>query len=174
VTSQPLTHTQQTALGGSSVLSRVITAWLFTAVSDWLFSSVLTVFIYKRTFASLWQGVASTLLGPSASQRGTTATVIGILMHFGVALGWTTVFFLLLGRLKWLRDLVRSRFGVLKAASIYGPFIWLVMSLAVIPLLLHRPPSITVRWWVQFFGHIPFVALPMIATLARGLPARDE
>lgn len=174
MTSQPLSHTRPAALGAGSTLQRFVSAWLFTAASDWIFSSVLTVFIYKRTFASLWQGVASTLLGPSASQGGMTTTLIGILMHFGVALGWTTVFLFLLGRMRWLRDLVRSRFGVLKAASIYGPFIWLVMSLAVIPLLLHRPPSITVRWWVQFFGHIPFVALPMIATLARGLPARDE
>jgi hypothetical protein len=38
---------------------------------------------------------------------------------------------------------------VVKVASVYGPFIWMVMSLAVIPLLLHRPPTINVRWWVQ-------------------------
>ena len=44
----------------------------------------------------------------------------------------------------------------------YGPFIWTVMSVVVIPLLVHRPPSINVRWWVQFVGHIPFVALPIV------------
>jgi hypothetical protein len=168
MTSQPLSHTRAASVGAGSTLRRFVSAWLFTAASDFVFSSALTVFIYKRPFPSIWQGVASTLLGPSASQGGTRTTLIGILMHFGVALSWTTVFFLLLGRVTWLRDLVRSRFGVLKAASIYGPCIWMVMSFVVIPLLVHRPPSITVRWWVQFFGHIPFVALPMIATLARG------
>jgi hypothetical protein len=38
------------------------------------------------------------------------------------------------------------------------------MSLAVIPLLLHRPPAITVRWWIQFVGHAPFVGLPIVAS----------
>ena len=41
------------------------------------------------------------------------------------------------------------------------------MSLVVIPLLLHRPPSFTIRWWVQFFGHIPFVALPIVTMIGR-------
>lgn len=45
------------------------------------------------------------------------------------------------------------------------------MSLAVIPLLLHRPPVINVRWWVQFFGHIPFVGLPIALTAYRSVPA---
>jgi len=38
-----------------------------------------------------------------------------------------------------------------------------VMSLVVIPILAHRPPSITVRWWIQWFGHIFFVGIPIVA-----------
>jgi uncharacterized membrane protein YagU involved in acid resistance len=53
-------------------------------------------------------------------------------------------------------------------AALYGPFIWMVMSLAVIPLLVHRPPTVGVRWWVQFFGHIPFVGVPIVASSGRG------
>ena len=49
-------------------------------------------------------------------------------------------------------------------------FIWLVMSIAVIPLLLQRPPAVTFRWWVQFFGPIPFVGLP-IAWMTLGAKA---
>ena len=41
------------------------------------------------------------------------------------------------------------------------------MSIVVIPLLLHRPPTIGLRWWIQFFGHIPFVGVPIVASLAR-------
>ena len=40
------------------------------------------------------------------------------------------------------------------------------MSLVVIPLLVHRPPSITFRWWVQLIGHAPFVGLPIAAVAA--------
>jgi hypothetical protein len=46
---------------------------------------------------------------------------------------------------------------------------WMTMSLVVIPLLAQRPP-ITYRWWIQFFGHIPFVALPIVACTRRFWP----
>jgi hypothetical protein len=41
--------------------------------------------------------------------------------------------------------------------------IWMVMSLAVIPLLVHRPPAISIRWWIQLIGHIPFVRRKLVA-----------
>jgi uncharacterized membrane protein YagU involved in acid resistance len=61
------------------------------------------------------------------------------------------------------------------ADAVYGPAIWLVMSLAVISLLSSRPPAFNFRWWVQFVGHIPFVAVPMVAMISRpaGNPASD-
>src|SRR5207247_1654847 len=93
----------------------------------------------------------------------------GILMHFGVALGWSIAFFLLLKQSAWLRNVLSSPYGVLKIAAVYGPLIWMVMSLAVIPTLTQRPPSITTRWWIQWFGHFPFVALPIVAVIGRGL-----
>jgi hypothetical protein len=46
---------------------------------------------------------------------------------------------------------------------VYGPFVWLVMSLLVIPILAHRTPAFSVRWWVQLIGHIPFVGVPIVA-----------
>jgi len=149
-------------------IPRLMRAGLLTGVSDGLFSSVLVVVFYHSTFARLWQGVASVLLGPGALDGGTRTVLIGLLMHFGVAFGWTTVFFFLVMRLGWIRGLLASELGVLKVAALYGPVIWMVMSLALIPLMTHRPPSITYRWWIQFFGHIVFVALPMIWTLTRG------
>ena len=49
------------------------------------------------------------------------------------------------------------------------------MSLAVIPLLTGRPPAIGFRWWVQLVGHIPFVAVPIVAMIGRPAcePAED-
>jgi len=41
-------------------------------------------------------------------------------------------------------------------------------SLAVIPFLVHRPPAISIRWWIQLIGHIPFVGLPIVASIWRG------
>jgi hypothetical protein len=145
--------------------SRLIRAGLLTGISDGLFASVLSVFFFHSTLARLWQGVASTLLGKAAFDGGTRTALIGVLMHFGVAFGWSAVFLFLVMRSSRVRRLVSSPLGALKVAAVYGPFIWLVMSLIVIPLLLHRPPLINNRWWIQLIGHIPFVAFPMIASI---------
>ena len=136
-----------------------------TGVTDGLFSSVLNVFFYHSTATRLFQGVASVLLGAAAFDEGTRSAAIGLAMHFGVAFGWSAVF-VVLASSTWLQRLLRSRYGVWKVASMYGPFIWTVMSVVVIPLLVHRPPSINVRWWVQFVGHIPFVALPIVGVVS--------
>jgi hypothetical protein len=143
-------------------LSLLARTGLLTGISDGLFSSVLSVFFYHSTVQRLWQGVASVLLGTEALDGGARTALIGLLMHFGVALGWSAVFIFVVMRWAWIRGLLASPNGVLKVAALYGPFIWMVMSLAIIPLLVHRPPNITIRWWVQLIGHIPFVAIPIV------------
>jgi len=37
------------------------------------------------------------------------------------------------------------------------------------------PPAFMFRWWVQFVGHIPFVAVPIVAMISRptGGSSRD-
>ncbi len=153
-------------------LTRLVRAGLLTGVTDGLFSSVLSVAFYGSTVTRLFQGVAATLLGIEAALDGGTPTALfGVLMHFGVAFGWSAVWLLLVSRSPWIRRVLASPNGVVKAASLYGPFIWLVMSLAVIPLLMDRPPAFNIRWWVQLIGHIPFVGLPIVASIGRGEPA---
>jgi hypothetical protein len=153
-------------------LSQLVRAGVATAVTDGLFSSVLAAVFYGSTVTRLFQGVASTLLGASAFDGGTRTTLLGVLMHVGVAFGWSAVFLFGLVRAPGIRRLVASRYGVVKVAAVYGPCIWMVMSLAVIPLLVHRPPAIAFRWWVQFFGHIPFVAVPIVLVANRPYPRR--
>jgi hypothetical protein len=146
--------------------SRLARAWLLTAVVDALFSSALAEFVYGTGAPRLWQGVASTLLGPAALDGGTRTVLIGLVMHAGVALAWSTVFLLVHDNVAAVRRVAASRHGVWKVAVAYGPVIWLVMSFVVIPLLTRRPPTITYRWWIQVFGHIPFVAVPIVAMIA--------
>ena len=144
--------------------SWIALAGLLTGIADGLFSSVLSVAFYGSSVKRLFQGVASVLLGAGALSGGTRTAAIGVLMHFGVALAWSTVFALVIWRSSAIRKVARSRFGVVKIAAIYGPVVWMVMSLIVIPWLTHRPPVITPRWWTQFFGQIVFVGLPIVAT----------
>jgi hypothetical protein len=154
-------------------VAALLRAGLLTGVVDGLFSSLLNVFAYHSTVARLWQGVASVLLGREALNGGGRTVAIGILMHLGVAFAWSAIFLLLVLRWPPARRLLASPYGPLKVASLYGPLIWSVMSLAVIPSLVHRPPAITGRWWIQFFGHIPFVGLPIaLATRTRSTSDR--
>ena len=149
-----------------SAAARLAQSGLLTALVDGLFSSGLSVAFYGSTVQRLFQGVAATLLGPEAFDGGLRTAVIGVLMHIGVAFGWSAVFLVLFSRVHGVRNFVARPGGVVAAASVYGPFVWLVMSLVVIPVLLQRPPSITIRWWVQFFGHMLFVGLPIVASIA--------
>jgi hypothetical protein len=148
--------------------SRVARAGILTGVIDGLFSSVLSVVFYHSTVQHLFQGVASTLFGKEAFYGDYLTFAIGVIMHFGVAFGWSVVFLFIVKRVKWIHRLLNSPYGVVKVASLYGPFIWMVMSLAVIPILLHRPPVINIRWLVQLIGHIPFVGIPIVWSIGRG------
>jgi hypothetical protein len=142
---------------------RLIRAGMLTGIIDGLFSSVLSVVFYGSTVTRLFQGVAATLIGRPAFDGGTPTALVGVLMHFGVAFGWSAVFLTIVSRSRWMRRVLASPYGVVRVAALYGPFIWLVMSLVVIPLLVHRAPAITFRWWVQLLGHFPFVGLPIVA-----------
>ena len=147
-------------------LSRWVRTGLLTGVVDGLFACVLSV-AYNSTVTRLWQGVAGAVLGKEAFDGGTRTALIGVGMHFGVAFAWSAVFLFLVMRSSRVRRVLGSRYGALKIASLYGPFIWLFMSLIVIPLLVHRAPTFNIRWWVQLIGHIPFVGLPIAASSAR-------
>ncbi len=155
------------------IVPRVVRAGLLTGLTDGLFASVLSVAFFGSTVTRLFQGVASTVIGPRALTGGSATAALGVLMHFGVAFGWSIVFLLLVQRSAWLQRAVASEHGVFKVAVVYGPAIWLVMSLAVIPLLLHRPPVINGRWWVELIGHFPCVGLPIVASIGRGQSSDD-
>jgi hypothetical protein len=154
-------------------LPRLLRAGLLTGVSDGLFSSVLSVFFYHSTVARLFQGVASVLLGRKALDGGTATALIGVAMHFGVAFGWSAVFLALASISSRIRGVLGTRFGALGVASVYGPSIWVIMSCVVIPLLVRRPPKLSARWWTQFFGHIPFVGVPIVTSIARASDGAD-
>ena len=153
----------------SDLRSVLVRAWLATATVDFLFACTLAVVAYHSTVARVWQGVASTVLGPSSFDGGARTIAIGIAMHLGVALLWTSVFFALYHAWPALRRVVSTPAGMVGAAVVYGPLIWTVMSFVVIPLVTKHPlPTINPRWIGQAVGHMFFVALPMVTVIARG------
>lgn len=88
---------------------------------------------------------------------GRSSVAAGLAVHFGVAFFWSIVF------LAIVRRPLRTWSGVFAVSAIYGPLIWIVMSLAVIPFMTGRAPNVTHRWWIQLAGHIFFVGLPIVS-----------
>src|SRR4051812_26490161 len=137
-------------------VGRISRAGLATALLDGAFSSVLTQFVYGSGAYGMWQRVAGTLIGPVATKGGMASVALGLAMHVFVAFGWSAVFVLVIARMEGIAMTLRTTGGRIAIAAVYGPMIWLAMSLIVIPALTHQPPVITYRWWVQFFGHMVF------------------
>jgi hypothetical protein len=152
-----------------STRSTLIRAWLTIAIVDWLFASVNGVVSYHSTVARVWQGVASTVLGPTALQGGLRTVLVGTALHLCVAFVWTAVFLGLALLSEKLRAIISTPGGIMAVAIVYGPLVWIVMSTLVIPAATGRPPKIVGRWFVQAVAHVFFVALPIVAMVARGL-----
>ena len=155
-------YSNQGSRPGSDAFIRLARAGALTAIVDFTFSSVLVTVFYHSTFTRLWQGVASVPFGATAIGGGTRWTMIGIGLHICVAFTWSTLFLGLYLTFGWLRRVVGTPAGLLAVAAVYGPCIWMFMSFILIPSFTGRPPTVTYRWWVQFFGHIPFVAVPIL------------
>jgi hypothetical protein len=147
--------------------SRLAAAGLLTGMVDGTWAIVLTL-IYGRSLTRLWQGIAATAFGDRMFDGGAPTVLLGVLMHFGVAFAWSALFLLLVTRSAWLRSVLDSPYGVLEVAAVYGPMIWIVMSVVVIPLLTRRPVAITGRWWIQLAGHVVFVGVPIVWSIWRG------
>ncbi len=145
----------------------LLITWLVTAAWDFLCASALGVLGYHSTLMRFWQGVASVLLGPGAFKMGTGSAAVGLALHLTVAFIWSAAFILALRKFATLRQVVARPGGAFAVACAYGPLIWLVMSLIVIPIATRRLPSLGSRWWVQVFAHIPFVTIPLVFTARR-------
>lgn len=146
--------------------NRLLRATLLTGVIDGLWAVVLTR-IYGRTVMRLWQGVAATAFGQGMFDGGIPTMLLGIATHFTVAFTWSAIFLLLFTRSAWLRRVLDSPAGLLAVAAVYGPLIWIVMSAIVIPTLSGTPFKITGRWVIQAAGHMVFVGLPIVWSIAR-------
>ena len=154
---------------GKSIAAAILVTWLVTAAWDFVCATMLSVFAYGSTFSRLWQGVASTVLGPAALTMGVRGVAAGLGLHLLVALTWSALFVAAVAASAALRRALVRPAGAMAVATVYGPVIWLVMSLVVIRLATGRPGAFGFRWWVQIFAHVPFVTLPLVFTARRAL-----
>lgn len=84
----------------------------------------------------VWNYVASSLFGPTATTGGLPFAAVGLIMHFLIAIGWATLFYLVAVRV------VAFRRHFIPVGLAYGLFVWVMMSQVLVPLTrIPRPKT---------------------------------
>src|SRR5215831_11887087 len=93
----------------SGAFKTILTAWLIAGTLDISYAIITWASVSgKITTMQLLQGIASTLMGQAAFNGGTGTALIGLAMHYGIALAWTLIYFFIyphvpfLARNKWV------------------------------------------------------------------------
>jgi len=103
----------------------------------------------------LLQGIASAVLGKSAFEGGMGTALFGLGMHYCISLAFVTLYFLIFPYIPFLKK-YKTAGGLL-----YGLFIWMVMNLAVLPLIGYAP---------FHFNLVPVLRSALILILVFGIP----
>ena len=155
---------------GASVRQAILTGWLLCGVLDISAACIQSWIQAGRMPPVVFKGVASALWGRAALDAGAGMALVGLAMHFSVALTWTLVFYFLSRRFAWLRTA-----PLLIVGALYGTFVFSAMNYGTLPFLswlrsfyLDTAP----RWpgsmsWPQLFIHIVCVGLPIVWGIRR-------
>jgi len=115
----------------------------------------------------IYQFVASGLLGPSAFAGGVATALLGLVLHFFIALGAATTFVLAATRLP---ALIRNP---IPWGLAFGVGVWLFMGLVVLPLSrVQRSPFHLGLLINGIVGHALLVGLPIALAARRFLGDR--
>jgi hypothetical protein len=103
------------------------------------------------------RGIASGLLGPSARQGGVGTYILGICLHFFIALSAATVYSMTSRKLEFLKE------HALVCGLFFGIAIFLVMNLIVVPLsAIHYYGPFSSRGMIQgLLVHMFGIGLPI-------------
>ncbi len=146
------------------IIARVLRAALAVFVLDGLYVVVVFVWILHRTtFARMFQGIASAVLGQSAFTGGAAAVALGLLLHFSVAFSWSVVWMIGYERSAFLRRATNTTERAVLVGSAYGIFIWLAMHFMVLPLTHAKPGAVfTFGSMLVVLAHVLVVGPPIV------------
>jgi hypothetical protein len=145
---------------------------LLLAVIDFVWAVALSL-AYGRPAMSAFRGVASVALAPAWMPEIAPSAMLGVVLHIGVAFTWATVYLVLQHRSRWLTRASSTRGGQAAIAVVYGPFIWIVMSTLVIPMMTGDAVVLSPRWAIQLAGHVFFVGMPVVLGAGRASEVTD-
>jgi len=160
---QALTHSVDEAsrLERPRALDTILYGGLVVGILDGLFALIFYGVILGAKPMRIFQSVASGLLGKASFEGGTQTFLLGILLHFIVALCIAAVYYAASLLLPVLID------HAVVSGLIYGMIAYLGMSYVIIPLSAIGSRPFSFRLFLPaFIGHALLVGLP-IALLAR-------
>ena len=103
------------------------------------------------------RGIASGLLGPNARQGGMGTWILGVCLHFFIALSAATVYSMTSRKLEFLKE------HALVCGLFFGIAVFLVMNLIVVPLsAIHYYGPFSLRGLIQgLLVHMLGIGLPI-------------
>ncbi len=138
----------------------ILWAGLTCGVLDGLSATVVSA-LFGGTPIRLFQGIASGLLGRSAFQGGAVTALLGVALHFIVALGAATVYYAASRRLPVLLE------HALLCGIAYGAAVHVFMTFVVIPLSAIGSRPLVLRSFLAFLLVSMVVVGPSIALTVR-------
>lgn len=140
---------------GSSVLG-ILWGGLIAGTLD-ITAAILTYKVRDNVLPiRILQSVASGLLGKDAFTGGARAAALGLFLHFVIAFGATTVFFLASRKVPWLIQ------HAVIAGILYGMIVQQFMQQVVLPLsAFHKAPFSLGALVVGLVTHVICVGLPI-------------
>jgi hypothetical protein len=112
----------------TNTLPAILAATLACGILDAAAASLQAAVTLKVKPQRVFQGVASGLLGPRALEAGAGTAILGLALHFLIALIISTIYILAAQRLSFLLN------HPLIAGGLYGIAVYLVMFYIVLPL----------------------------------------
>jgi len=110
----------------------------------------------------LLQSVASGLLGRDAFTGGAKTAALGLFLHFAIAFGATTVFYLASRKMPWLIQ------NAVLAGVLYGILVHQFMQQVVLPLsAFHKGPFNLSALVIGLVTHIVCIGLPIALCVRR-------
>jgi len=115
---------------------------------------------------TLLQGIARGLLGARAMQGGWPSALLGLALHFLIALTATAIYYAASRRLRMLRE------QPFVSGILYGVAVFLFMNIVVVPLsAIHRSPVAMLRFNIvslnALLALVLFIGLPIAIVVNR-------
>lgn len=91
--------------------------------------AVAAIVVYQANPGSMFRFIASGAFGAGRAFSENGMMVLwGVLFHYGIALSWTTLFFLSFPAYRLLRG---NKYFI---GALYGIFVWIIMNKVILPL----------------------------------------